>query len=460
MVAEDAAKKIHEAIDAGFDGHLERCRRLLRQKSISATGEGILETAAMVKELIAEIGGKAEYCGDPAFPIVYGKVDAGRPKTLVIYGMYDVQPVEEAKWSCNPFGADIRTLPGLGPCVVCRGAVNSKGALAGLFNTLRTIRELDSLPLNLIFVIEGEEEIGSPHFEPFIREHQAELKGIGVVDFDFCEDTRKKVQLHLGQKGIVYMDLVCRGGRKGGPTETQHSSASAWISSPVWRLLHALTSLVDEQEKITIRGFYNHVAPLSARDRELLVKLAETFDEKAFLNEMKSICYKYRFRGVELLEKGLFLPIINIDAVHGGFTGKGSKTVLPRTASAKLDIRFGPEMEPDEVIRKFTKNLKRWGYDDIEVTVRESYTWSKTDVREQIVQKIIKAYHIHGRDPEVWPIATYSAPYFVFSRILKLPVVGGGLGHGGKSHAVDEYMTVEGLRDFEKFVATFLYLLA
>lgn len=460
MAAEDTVKKLHETIDDRFDDHLERCRQLLRQKSISATGEGILETAALVKELIAGIGGKAEFCGDPAFPIVYGKVDAGKPKTLIIYGMYDVQPVEETKWSCDPFSAEIRSLPGLGPCVICRGAVNSKGALAGLFNTLRTIHDLDSLPVNLIFVIEGEEEIGSPHFESFIRERQPELKGIGVADFDFSEDTRKKVQLHLGQKGIVYMDLVCRGGRKGGPTETQHSSANAWISSPVWRLLHALTSLVDEQEKITVRGFYNHVAPVSDRDKELLRKLSATFDEAAFLNEMKSICYKYRVRGLELLEKGLFLPIINIDAVHAGYTGKGTKTVLPKVATAKLDIRFGPETEPEEVIRKFTKNLKRWGYDDIEVIVREGYTWSKTDVREEIVQKIIKAYQVHGRDPEVWPMATSSAPYFVFSRILKLPVVGGGLGHGGKSHTADEYMTVEGLRDFEKFVATYLYLLA
>ncbi len=197
MATTNIIKKIHENIDENFPDHLERCRHFLRQKSISASGEGIRETAQIVRDLIAEIGGSAQSCGDEKFPIVYGKVDTRNPKTLIIYGMYDVQPGEEHKWSSPPFGAEIKNLPNLGPCVIARGAVNSKGALVGLFNALRSIKEVDHLPLNLIFTIEGEEEIGSPHFEPFIREHKEELKGIGVVDFDFSEDSRRKITFHL-----------------------------------------------------------------------------------------------------------------------------------------------------------------------------------------------------------------------------------------------------------------------
>jgi len=117
---------------------------------------------------------------------------------------------------------------------------------AGLFNALRSMTRYEKLPVNLIFLIEGEEEIGSPHFEPFILEHKDELKGMGVMDFDFSQDFQKKVTIHLGLKGIVYLDLKCRGGRKFGPSESLHSSASAWIASPVWRLIHALKSFVDE----------------------------------------------------------------------------------------------------------------------------------------------------------------------------------------------------------------------
>jgi acetylornithine deacetylase/succinyl-diaminopimelate desuccinylase-like protein len=453
-------KRVHAHIDEEFPAHLQRCREFLRQKSISATGEGIKETAGIIKDFIREIGGSARYCGEENFPIVYGKVDAGKPKTLIIYGMYDVQPVEEPKWSSPPFEAEIKNLPNLGPCVIARGAVNSKGALAGLFNALRSIKEVDQLPLNILFTIEGEEEIGSPHFPQFIREHKDELKGVGIVDFDFSEDLRKKVTLHLGLKGIVYLDLKCRGEEKGGPAESLHGAANAWISSPVWRLIRALSTLVDENENITIRGFYENIAPISIPDMELLEALKETFDGKAFLKEMKAISYKHPLEGIELLKKGLYLPVINIDGVHAGYTGKGTKTVLPRSASAKIDVRFGPDMEPEEVIEKVKRHFNDRGYEDIEISIRDNYTWSKTDIREEIVQKFIKSYQVHGRNPEIWPMATWAAPYFAFSRILRLPVVSGGLGHGGRQHNPDEYMTVEGLREFEKFVVTFLYNLS
>ena len=457
MNKDKVVAKIHDHIDAQFDAHVERCRAFLRQPSVSSTSQGVVECAGLVRQMVEEVGGTASFEGSATHPIVYGKVDAGRRRNLIIYGMYDVMPVEEHKWTHPPFGADFWTHPRYGKCIVNRGAVNSKGALCGLFNAIRSIREVDALPLNLTFTIDGEEEIGSPSFEPFIRAHRKELKGIGVADFDFSEDPKHNVALHLGLKGIVYLELKCRGGKRGGPTESQHSSASAWISSPVWRLVHALSTLVDEHENITISGFYKNVAPVSGRDRELLEDLVPVFDEKVFLKEIKALCFKHRIKGVELLSKGLYSPIINIDGIHAGYTGSGSKTILPRVATAKVDIRFGPFLEPDEVIDKFCKHLKRHGFDDIDVVVKESYTWSKTDVGNPLVQRLIRAYEKHGRKPQVWPMATWTAPYFVFSRILKLPVVSGGLGYGNRPHSPDEYMTVEGLREFEKFVVTFLY---
>jgi acetylornithine deacetylase/succinyl-diaminopimelate desuccinylase-like protein len=133
---------------------------------------------------------------------------------------------------------------------------------------------------------------------------------------------------------------------------------------------------------------------------------------------------------------------------------------LPRKATAKIDIRFGPNMGPQEVVEKFRSHFLEQGFDDIEIRVRDSYTWSKTDFSEDVVQKMLQAYRYHGIEPEVWPLATWAAPYFVFSQILGLPVVSGGLGHGSKQHVANEYMTVNGLKDYEKFVAAFLYIMA
>jgi acetylornithine deacetylase/succinyl-diaminopimelate desuccinylase-like protein len=266
--------------------------------------------------------------------------------------------------------------------------------------------------------------------------------------------------MHLGLKGIVYLDLICRGGKTGGPAESSvHGSVSAWISSPAWRLVHAISSLTDEEENIAIPGFYENIQPPTDVDMALLKQLEKTFDEKAFLKEMKSLCFKNDLHGIELLKSGLYLPVININGVHTGYHGTGTKTVLPRKATAKIDIRFGPNMEPEEVVEKLKHYLRDRGFDDIEVQVRDHYTWSKTDFNESIVQKMLHAYRLHGLDPEIWPIATWAAPYFVFSSILRLPVVSGGLGHGGRQHVANEYMTVKGLQDFEKFVVTFLYLM-
>jgi acetylornithine deacetylase/succinyl-diaminopimelate desuccinylase-like protein len=454
-------ENVHTAIDRDFDRHLAKCRSFLRFKSVSATGEGIRDTAERIKEILTNLGADVSLWGNPSFPIVYGRLNASAEKTLIIYGMYDVQPADEQNWISPPFEAKIRNIKGIGPCVIARGAYNSKGVLYGLFNALETIKITDSFPVNLVFVIEGEEEVGSPQFETFIRTHLDELQGLGVVDFDFFQDLKGKVAMILGLKGIVCLDIVCRGGKSGGPIGTSlHGSDSAWIASPVWRLIHALGLLTDRKENIKIPGLYEAVSPPSKKDLQLLKNLAQTFDETAFLKEMKSLCFKYDRSGIELLKKGLYSPIININGFKAGYTGTGTKTVLPRKATAKIDIRFGPNLEPDQVVEYLKTYFADQGYADIEVVVRDAYTWAKTDFSENVVQKMLQAYRLHGIEPEVWPMSTYAAPYFAFQRILGMPVVCGGLGHGGRAHVSNEYMSVAGFKDFEKFVATLLYTVA
>lgn len=454
-------EKVHMAIDQDFNRHLAKCRDFLKMKSVSATGEGIRETAERIKEILTNLGAEVSLWGNPSFPIIYGRLNAHAEKTLIIYGMYDVQPAEERNWISPPFEAKIHNLKGIGSCVIARGAYNSKGVLYGLFNVLETIKTTDAFPVNLVFTIEGEEEIGSPQFEAFIRAHQDELQGFDVVDFDFMQDLKGKVALLLGLKGIVCMDLICRGGQIGGPIGTSlHGADSAWVASPVWRLIHALGSLTNRKENIKIKGLNEAMAPPNKTDLKLLKNLSKTFDEKAFLKEMKSLCFKYDRSGIPLLKKGLYSPIININGIKAGYTGSGTKTVLPRKATAKIDIRFGPNLEPEQVVKLFKSHLSDQGYADIEIIVRDAYTWAKTDFSEPIVQKMLQAYCLHDIEPEVWPMSTFAAPYFAFQRILGMPVVCGGLGHGGRAHVSNEYMSVAGLKDFEKFVATLLYSVA
>ncbi|MFA5888121.1 MAG: M20/M25/M40 family metallo-hydrolase [Candidatus Nanoarchaeia archaeon] len=450
-------EKVFASIEKNFPKHIAKVQEFLKQSSVANEKDGIIETALMVKGMIESIGGKASFHGSDDFPIVMGQLDLGKPKTLLIYGMYDVQPADEKTWKSPPFSAEIRETSQQGKCIFARGAVNSKGSLASLFNALKEMKANDEIPVNLKFTIEGEEEIGSPHFAAFVEKHKDELKADACVDFDFAQDTDKKVTMQLGVKGIITFDIVCKGGRVGGPAEKEvHSSDSAWISSPAWRMVQFLSTLVDKKEKVLIDGFYDNVIPPSKEDVELLDKLAKTFDENSVLREIKSLRFKYDTHGADLLQKYLYLPTLNITGVSSGYTGPGQKSVLPSKARAKMEIRLVPNQKHEEILDKFRKHIVKHGFDDITMEDVFAYPWSKTPVSSRIVHEMIDAYRILGHEPEIWPLGAWSAPYYVFSNVLNLPFVRGGLGCGDNEHSANEYCTVDGIKDFEKFVVVFL----
>jgi len=458
--AQEVLHEIHARIDQRFPEHLERVRAFLRQPSVSAEGLGLVETAHMVEAAIQEAGGQVELAGRPQAPIVFGQFDVGRPKTLLVYGMYDVQPADEAgKWSSPPFAAEVRNWPDLGPCIIARGAFNSKGPLMGFLNTLQVMSEMDALPLNLKLTIEGEEEIGSPTLPAFYRENKARLKADAAFEPFFCQDRRGKVIMTLGVKGVLSLELICEGGDWGGPTKRAvHSSAGSWLASPAWRLIKALATLVDENEEVLVEGFYDDVVPPDPEEEKLLTRLTQTFDERLALKEMDARRFKHNLHGADLLRRLMFWPCLNINGISSGYTGPGNKTIIPHRARAKLDVRLVPNMEPEDITNKIKAHLAKHGYGDIRVRLAEGYPWARTPLHADVVQCLIRAYRHHGYEPEIHPLEPSATPYYLFTRILNLPFAWGGLGHGGRSHSVDEYCTVEGLRAYEKSLATFLWL--
>src|SRR3989441_620526 len=172
-----APPEVDRALEARFPDALEYTRRLLRQPSVSATGEGIRECSELVQQMMADIGCKTRTWSKGGHPLVIGELDVGAPVTLIVYEMYDVQPVGDLNaWQAPPFAAEIRDLPGVGKAIIARGSTNSKGALANHLFTWKTIRDVDEMPVNLIILAEGEEEISSANFIEYIRTHRRELK--------------------------------------------------------------------------------------------------------------------------------------------------------------------------------------------------------------------------------------------------------------------------------------------
>ncbi|HLE54575.1 MAG TPA: M20/M25/M40 family metallo-hydrolase [Thermoplasmata archaeon] len=462
---EIAPPEVYRAIESRFDEGLEKTRRLLRQPSVSATGEGVAECAEMVRSSMAELGCKTETFAKGGHPLIVGFLDVGADTTLVEYEMYDVQPVGDlAAWRSPPFAAEIHDVEGVGPSVISRGSTNSKGALMGHLHTWKVIRDVDELPVNLKILAEGEEEISSANFIEYIRTHRAELKADGAFANDYSEDLRGVPTVYLGVKGCLYLTLWSRGNKaKGGPMESEiHSSNAVWIGSPVWRLVQALDTLVDRKtQRPIVQGFWDDVRPPTKKDIEMVRELAKKFDPKAWLKEERTAKFKYDLPKDKLLLKYLFDPTINLCGIYAGYTEHGgTKTVLPHVAYAKIDIRLVKDMTVEGTLRKLKAHLTKHGFGDLEIQVHGPYGPAKTDPESWIAHAAIDAVRAHGREPEVWPSSGGTMPAFAFDRYLKLPWVSTGLGHGSRAHAPNEYASVDGMKRFMLGEASLLYAAA
>lgn len=459
-----APAEVYRALESRFPEALEYARRLLRQPSVSATGEGIPECAEMVRQMMADIGCKTRMWSKGGHPLVIGELDVGAPVTLVEYEMYDVQPVGDlAAWKAPPFAAEIHDVPDVGKAIIARGSTNSKGALANHFFTWKTIRDVDEMPVNLKILAEGEEEISSANFIEYIRTHRPELKANAAIANDYSEDLRGVPTVYLGVKGCLYLTIWSRGNpNAGGPMESEiHSSNAVWIGSPVWRLLQALNTLVDVDQRPTIDRLWDDVVPPTKRDIAMVEELAKQFDPSAWLKEERTAKFKYDVPKDELLLTYLFEPTVNICGIYSGYIEHGgTKTVLPHEAYAKIDIRLVKNMTVEGTLRKLRAHLKKRGFDDLRIEVHGPYGPAKTDPDSWIAKAAIETVKAHGKEPEVWPSSGGTMPAFAFDEYLRLPWVSTGLGHGSRAHAPNEYASIDGMTRFMAGEASLIYAAA
>ena len=442
-------------VERRFNHYLERVRELCRIPSVSATGQGIAETADAVAGLIREAGGTAELVETPGHPVVLGDIPgpAGTPR-LLRYGMYDVQP-PEGDWSSPPFAAEIVDLPGVGPAVVGRGTANSKGSLAAFFCALDALREAGEVPVSFGLVIEGEEELGSPHLPGVVRDRASDLAADAGVDFDLCADRTGAADLILGCKGLLSLEVSCRSGEWGGPVKPLHSSEAAWIASPVWALIHALASIVGPEEQILVPALLQAARGPGEEDRRLLHELAEAFDPEEHLREAGATRYKLSGSSAELLENLIFRPTVNIDGLDAGYTGPGGMTIIPDVARAVLDVRLVPDLEPESATAMIRERLDQAGWGFVDVTQLDSYPWAKADPGSAVARAMRASYERLGHRTLPYPMAPWCAPFYIFDRILGIRWASGGLGHSGGAHAPDEFISVEGLKEHIMGVAEF-----
>ena len=461
-------------IDAHLAEHLENIRRWVRQPSISAQNQGIQEMAAMVRDDLRALGfQEAELAPTKGHPGVWGFYDAGAERTLAVYMMYDVQPVEPEGWSVGAFDGALVDHP-LGKVLMARGATNQKGPQRAFLNALEAItKTAGRLPVNLMIVAEGEEELGSPNYPEVIDRYEERLRRADGVLFPFnSQGPTGEVAMSLGVKGIVYFEMEATGTAEGGPRTAEiHSSLKAITDAPVWRLTQALANLTSpDGNTILVPGYYDAIRPPTPEEQRLVngMLAAWTQREPAMRRSLGVERWIEGWSGRESLLEYLFGTTLNIDGIWGGYTGPGTKTILPHKATAKVDSRLVPNQTPEEALRLIRAHLDARGFRDIAIRRLGGYPPAQTTVTAPLVRAAISAYNKYGYTPSVAPRIAGSAPYYIFTDRLRLPMVMGGMGHGSGAHAPNEYMVVEpaagskiaGLAEVEKFYVDLLYALA
>jgi acetylornithine deacetylase/succinyl-diaminopimelate desuccinylase-like protein len=446
-----AQRAVFARIDVRLEADIERVQEFVRQPSISAEDRGIRECAALLRDYLAALGcDPAEIVETGGHPVVYGERWVGAPRTLLIYLMYDTQPVSGETWSVPPLEGRIVEQPPFGRCLVARGAKNSKGPLRAFLNAVEAIEEATgSLPVNLLFVAEGEEELGSPNLPGFVERYADRLARADAMLHPYAlQEPDGRVLIWPGTKGLLYVEVEASGERWGrGPRAYDiHASQKAIVDNPAWRLVSALASLVsDDGNTVTLDGFHDTVRPPTAAEEAAVVTLAETFSIEPFRQLWQVDRFLDEETTLGLLRRYFFAPTLNLDGIWGGYTGPGSKTVLPHKATAKLDMRLVPNQGKDEILAKLRRHLDVRGYADLDVRLLGGGEWSQTAPDAPIVRAAVGGLRDLGVEPEVWPRNVGFFPGYVFNRPpLALPFCAAGLGHGGRAHSPDEYFVLDG----------------
>jgi len=432
------------------DESVKRLKEWIAKPAIPGENKGYPEGAEIMAQLARDAGfQKATVIETDGKPGVFATLDAGAAKTVVLYFMYDVKQFDPAEWSSPPLEARIVDKPNVGRVMVGRGAVNQKGPEAAFLAALHAIRGAGKkMPVNLVLVAEGEEEIGSPHIRQLVHrpEVQAALKKtVGIFMPSASQDLDGSVEITLGAKGIVELELVASGEKWGrGPSKDIHSSLKAMVDSPAWHLVKALDTLVSEDgNTITIDG-YPKPRPMSAEERAMVAAAMKASDEKMTKEQLSVKRWIDDLPWLEANERLESQPTVNIEGLVGGYTGPGGKTVLPHRAAAKLDMRLVPDMKFDDAVAALKAHLAKHGYGDIEVNVTGGYDPNATLPSSPLIQAQLSVLKRGGINPVLWLRNAGSWPGYVFTGTpLNLAAGHWGLGHGSGAHAPDEYYVID-----------------
>lgn len=435
--------RLREVVRARTDDALTDLQRLLRQPSIAATGEGIPECAALVASLFQQAGAEVTVLrAEGAAPLVVALFPGRGARTLLFYNHYDVQPPDPLdEWVTPPFQPSVRD-----GRLYARGAADNKGDLVSRLWAVRVLREAHGgLPCRVKFIVEGEEEIGSVHLSHYIRAHRELLAGDACI-WEFGErDMQERLNLVAGVKGICYLDLSLVAAAR-----DLHSQYGAIVEGAAMRLIWALATLKDPATgRVLVEGFYDRVRQPTPEEEAAVRALP--FDEaqrKAYYGVRSWIGGKR----AEAAQYDLyFSPTCTVCGFASGYTGPGSKTVLPHRATAKLDFRLVPDQDPEEITALVRRHFAARGYPEIDVRLLGGERAYRSPLRDPFVQLVARvAARATGREVLLKPTSGGTGPMYPLGSTLGVPIVSLGAAYWASGgHAPNEHIR---LADFEETI--------
>lgn len=430
--------EVFNYVDKNADDYLNQLKRLAAQPSVSAQNLGVKECADLVKEMMKASGFNVRLLpvnGGP--PVVFGEMRSeGARETILMYSHYDVQPPEPLdEWLSEPFRPELRD-----GRLYARGVADDKGILVGRLMAIRAIKDtVEKLPVNLKFVAEGEEEIGSVHLHEFVRKNRDLLKADACLWEGGERDPKGRPAIYLGMKGILYVEL-----RSKTASVDQHSSLAPIFPNPAWRLIWALNTFKNQDESVLIDGFYDNVMKPTKKDLRMLREIPfeekdyrETFGVKGFLRKVK---------GMQLKKTLYFSPTCTVCGFDSGYKGPGSKTVNPKEAKVKIDFRLVPEQRTKDILARVRRHLRKHNFSDIEVVEVDAEEPARAPLDSKIVKVSVEmAKLVYNLKPVIEPMVPGSGPMASFINELKFPISSGECiaRPDSKYHAPNENIRIE-----------------
>jgi len=488
-ITNEDLKKVFTYIDQHIDDHVENLQKWIRQPSISNSGEGIPESAEMVKGFFEQLGcqesrvydvGITEW-GAPGNPVVYAKCDEGAPRTIAIYWQYDTMPITQPDaWKAPPFEGRLVEQAPYKKVLIGRGATNSKGPELAYWNALMSIKAVTGkLPVNLIFVAEGDEERMDIGLRKFVMDHPEFFKGAdALIGEGGGQAPSGGAGVGGGSEGCVYIELTTSGKSWGrGPVQSDiHGSNKRSVDSPAWRHIKMLASLIsDDGNTPLVKGFTEGIQPLSPEETAQLKGAAEKVDMKVAAENL-GVARFIADDPFTMLKMGRYGISFNMDGIWGGnmYAG-GAGAILPNKITSKHNMRYVPKMHGPDMVKRIREQLDRNGYKDVEMKIIGDVPWSKMTYDTEIARAMFDTYEQfnipHSEKATVPTILGGYWPAYLFSnqevgqRVapVSLPIGMGGAGHGGNAHAANEYYGIEGggkgdgMAGGEEAAATILY---